>query len=220
MKQFIKKNHPCYEFKKCLRIMRISIFLMFIGIGVISASTSYSQNTVLTLKVHNKALKDVFREIESKSEYIFFYNDEAVNVNKRIDLSIEKGTISQILDKILDKTSGYKIEDRQVIIYKDNVAAVAVNTAGADVKDADQAKVTVNGKVTDNEGEPLPGVSVTEKGTTNGVLTDIDGNYSIGVKDQNSVLVYTYIGHDPAEKTVGSQKTINVVLQADRKSVV
>lgn len=194
--------------------MRISIFLMFIGIGVISASTSYSQSTVLTLKVHNKALKDVFREIESKSEYIFFYNDEAVNVNKRVDLSIEKGTITQVLDKILDKTSRYKVEDRQVIIYKDNVAPVAVNTAVADVKDVDQAKVTVNGKVADNEGEPLPGVSVTEKGTTNGVLTDIDGNYSIGVKDQNSVLVYSYIGHDPVEKTIGSQKTINVVLQA------
>ena len=77
------------------------------------------------MKVHNKALKDVFREIESKSEYIFFYNDEAVNVNKRVDLSIEKGTIAQILDKILDKTSRYKVEDRQVIIYKDNAAFVA-----------------------------------------------------------------------------------------------
>lgn len=194
--------------------MKISIFLMFIGIGIVSASTSYSQSTVLTLKVHNKALKDVFREIESKSDYIFFYNDEAVNVNKRVDLSIEKGTITQILDKILDKTSRYKVEDRQVIIYKDNAAAIAVNAAVADAKDVNQAKVTVNGKVTDNEGEPLPGVSVTEKGTTNGVLTDIDGNYSIGVKDQSSVLVFTYIGHDSAEKTVGNQKTINIVLHA------
>ena len=191
--------------------MKISVFLMFIGIGMISASTSYSQSTVLTLKVHNKALKDVFREIENKSEYIFFYNDEAVNVNKRVDLSIEKGTITQILDKILDKTSRYKVEDRQVIIYKDNVAAVAANTAVAAEKDVNQAKVTVNGKVTDNEGEPLPGVSVTEKGTTNGVLTDIDGNYTIGVKDQSSVLVFTYIGHDPAEKNVGSQRTINSI---------
>ncbi|MDR1091142.1 MAG: carboxypeptidase-like regulatory domain-containing protein, partial [Prevotella sp.] len=194
--------------------MKMSVFLMFIGIGVISASTGYSQNTVLTLKVHNKTLKDVFREIENKSEYIFFYNDEAVNVNKRVDLSIEKGTISQILDKILDKTSGYKIEDRQVIIYKDNAANVVANTALADIKDIDQAKVTVNGKVTDNEGEPLPGVSVTEKGTTNGVLTDIDGNYSIGVKDQRSVLVFSYVGHEPLEKTVGNQKIINVTLQS------
>ncbi|MFV0588045.1 SusC/RagA family TonB-linked outer membrane protein, partial [Bacteroides reticulotermitis] len=194
--------------------MKISIFLMFIGIGVISASTSYGQNTVLTLKVHNKALKDVFREIESKSEYIFFYNDEAVNVNKRVDLSIEKGTISQILDKILDRTSRYKVEDRQVIIYKDNAAALAANAAIADAKDIEQAKVTINGKITDNEGEPLPGVSVAEKGTTNGVLTDIDGNYSIGVKDQNAVLVFTYLGHDTAEEKVGSRKTINVVLHA------
>lgn len=192
--------------------MKISVFLIFIGIGIISASTGYSQSTVLTLKVHNKALKDVFREIEGKSEYIFFYNDEAVNVNKRVDFSIEKGTISQILDKILDKTSRYRIEDRQVIIYKDNAANVIASAALASVKDIDQTKITVNGKVTDNEGEPLPGVSITEKGTTNGVLTDIDGNYSITVKDQNTVLLFSYVGHETKEEKVGNRKTINVIL--------
>lgn len=195
--------------------MKLSIFLMFIGIGMISASSSYSQNMVLSLKVQDKSLKDVFREIENKSEYIFFYNDDAVNVNKRVNFSIEKGTITQILDQILDKSSKYKIEDRQVIIYKDEkISPVTATIETLGVKEVEQARVTVTGKVIDTEGEPLPGVSVTEKNTTNGVMTDIDGNYSIGLRGQNPVLVFSYVGHEPLEMTVGNQKVINVTMQS------
>ncbi|MBB4034160.1 TonB-linked SusC/RagA family outer membrane protein [Dysgonomonas hofstadii] len=189
---------------------------MFIGIGVISASSSYSQTAVLSLNVHNKTLKDVFREIESQSEYIFFYNDAAVNVNKRVDISIEKGTINQILDKVLDGSSKYRIEDRQVIIFKDNVGEnTTTGVLTSSTKDVVQTGVTVTGRITDAEGEPLPGVSVTEKGTMNGVITDIDGNYSIVLRGQNPVLVFSYIGHEPQEKTVGSQRVINAVMQTE-----
>lgn len=190
--------------------MKISIFLMFIGIGMISASSSYSQNTVLSLKVSNKTLKDVFREIENKSEYIFFYNDEAVNVNKRVDISVTGATITQILDKVLDKTSGYRIEDRQVIIYKTNEPIIEAVTEN---KEVEQNRATVNGKVTDSEGEPLPGVSVTEKGTTNAVMTDIDGNYSISLRNPNATLIFTYVGYETAEQAIGSRNVVNVVLQ-------
>ena len=78
-----------------------------------------------------------------------------------------------------------------------------------------QQSVTVKGVVTDKNGEPIIGANVLEKGTTNGIITDFDGNYSLGVANGNSVLVFSYIGYKSQEIVVGSQKTINVVLVED-----
>lgn len=191
--------------------MKVSIFLMFIGIEAATANPSQSQNAGLTLTVHNKALKDVFGEIEAKSDYIFFYNDDAVNVNKRVNLEVEEATVSQILEIVLDKTSKYRVENRQVIIYKDN----STQHASSEVKAVQQAKITVTGNVSDSEGETLTGASVTEKGTTNATFTDLEGNYSIAVQSTNSVLVFTYIGCQSISQTVGNQKTVNVVLEPE-----
>jgi TonB-linked SusC/RagA family outer membrane protein len=75
-----------------------------------------------------------------------------------------------------------------------------------------QTITTITGKVTDEKGEPLPGVSIVEKNTFNGAVTDVDGNYSINPKNPNPVLIFSYIGYEPVQKTVGNQKVINVVL--------
>lgn len=78
-----------------------------------------------------------------------------------------------------------------------------------------QQSVTVSGVITDKTGEPVIGANVLEKGTTNGVITDFDGNYTLTVSGGNSVLVFSYIGYKTQEITVGSQKKIDVVLVED-----
>ena len=82
-----------------------------------------------------------------------------------------------------------------------------------------QQSVTIKGVVTDKNGEPIIGANVLEKGTTNGIITDFDGNYSLGVANGNSVLVFSYIGYKSQEVVVGSQKTINVVLVEDTEMI-
>ncbi|MDR0574043.1 MAG: TonB-dependent receptor [Tannerella sp.] len=214
MKRLLSQKHLFYLFGKCLRIMRISIFLLIVGIKM-TAAPAYSQNAVLTLEIRNKTLKDVFREIESQSEYIFFCNEEAVNLNKCVDISVEKGTITQILDEILDENAKYEIDERQVLIYKDKTAVNIPEAAAgiSEVKGVNQEQITVNGQVTDHLGEPLSGANIVEKGTTNGVVADIDGNYSIKVRSRSSVLIFSYIGQETQEKTVGNQSVLNVVLE-------
>lgn len=188
--------------------MKLSVFFMFLSIGVASASSTYSQNTILSLKVQNKALKDVFRDIENQSEYIFFYNDEAVNVNKRVNVSFDKVTIYEILDQVLDKKqSNYKVVDRQVILFKNTQAHE--NTV---IVEEQQATYTITGVVKSNSGEPLIGVSVIEKGTTNGVLTDIDGNFSITTTNNNATLTFSYIGFEPTEVQTKGRLSIDVIL--------
>ena len=78
-----------------------------------------------------------------------------------------------------------------------------------------QQSVTVSGVITDKTGEPVIGANVLEKGTTNGVITDFDGNYTLTVSGGNSVLVFSYIGYKTQEVTVGSQKKIDIVLVED-----
>ncbi|MDR0393711.1 MAG: TonB-dependent receptor [Tannerella sp.] len=197
--------------------MGLSAFLLFAGLKTVAADpAAYSQNTLLTLEVHNKTLKDVFREIENQSEYIFFYNEDALDLDKPVDLSIRKGTITQILDEVLDESSKYKIDERQVVIYKGKTAEyipeAAVGTPEA--KGVNQEQLTVSGQVTDNLGDPLTGATVLEKGTTNGVVVDLDGKYTIKVKDRNAVLVFSYIGQKTEERTVGDQRILNIVLES------
>lgn len=79
--------------------------------------------------------------------------------------------------------------------------------------------VHITGIVQDTNKEPMIGVSVMVKGTTNGTVTDIDGNYSLSVQGSKSVLVFSFVGYVTKEVTVGSQKTINVTLAEDSKMI-
>lgn len=212
MKHLKLKTNSKTLLRRWTRITKVGVLFMFLFVGVLSASSSYSQNTKLTLKMNNKALKEVFKEIERKSEYIFFYNDDAVDLNKKVNVSVDNATIYEILNKVLDqKTSSYTISDRQVIIYKNNAANES--TENNKVEKQAQVQHTVTGKIADREGEPLIGVSVVEKGTTNGIATDIDGNYSINVKDGNATLVFSYIGFETTEIAVNNRSKIDVVLE-------
>lgn len=74
------------------------------------------------------------------------------------------------------------------------------------------AQVQIRGNVKDNQGEPIPGVTILEKGTQNGITTDIDGNYNLEVAGSQSVLQFSFVGMDTKEITVGNQTTINVTL--------
>ena len=77
---------------------------------------------------------------------------------------------------------------------------------------SDDQQRTVSGRITDSQGQALPGVNILEKGTINGVISDVDGRYTINVASSNSVLVFSFVGYTPQEATVGSQTSISVTL--------
>ncbi|WP_454803077.1 SusC/RagA family TonB-linked outer membrane protein [Mucilaginibacter phyllosphaerae] len=87
------------------------------------------------------------------------------------------------------------------------------------LKELKQADVTVTGTITDEKGGTLPGVSVAVKGTTQGVVSDVNGKYSITVANPNAILVFTYIGYAPQEIAIGGKTNINVQLTGDSKSL-
>src|SRR5882672_7461844 len=103
----------------------------------------------------------------------------------------------------------------KVLILQVLILMTFVNIGHAKDWTVTSLKITVEGRVTDDTGAPLPGVNIIEKGTTNGAVSDSNGNYKLEANDENSVLVFSFIGFATKEVTVGSRSTINVSMAAD-----
>ncbi len=144
---------------KMIYIARLLFLFLFLKIGIVSATSMYSQVTTLSLNVNSKSVKDVFTEIEKKTEYVFFYYDDVLDVNRKVNISVKEQTLDKVLEQLFaDTDNTYYIEDKQVFIAK----------AGAEAAIRQQQKgLAVNGTVVDAKtAETLPGVSITVKSFT------------------------------------------------------
>lgn len=189
----------------------ICMLFLFVGAYTASASPSYSQATQLRLKTENKTVREVLSEIEKSSEFIFFYSDKALNLNQKVKVNTVNGNINQVLDKVLDKTTvGYKVEDRQVVIYSLNHGK---ESKGIETTTQQSTKKTVKGQVVDANGEALIGVSVLVKGSSNGTLTDIDGNFTLSISTSNVALQFSYIGYSTVVVNATAGSAVKVVMK-------
>ncbi len=176
-----------------------------------------AQGTKITLSAENKTLKEVLAVIEQKSQYIFFYSDQSVNLSKRVSVSVAGADLQEVLDKILDPAeTAYRIVDRQVILYKKGASPEG---RVREVTPPEKPKIDVSGRVTNADGEPVAGAQVIEKGTANGVLTDAAGRYQIKVKSPISVLVFSYVGLQTTERQAGSGAAVNPVMAETVKAI-
>lgn len=189
-----------------LDLMRSFAIFLAIGLTTLFAKEGNAQ-TKMTLDLYEVKVKTLLDEIQNKSEYIFFYRDGTLPNDARITVTQRDATLEKILGPVLKQFDlGFKVKNRQVIIYK--------KPTPPPLKSAeDNIQSSVSGTVTDKGGVPLPGASVLEKGTTNGVQTDFDGNFSITLSDEDAILVISYIGFASKEINVAGQNNINVVLE-------
>jgi TonB-linked SusC/RagA family outer membrane protein len=198
----------CYSLSKLIRIMKLTGFLIFVTIMQVTASV-YSQNTLLSLNMKNSSLKDVFREIEKQSEFTFLYNNAKINVDKEVSIEFQSAKIEEILNQVLIGTGiAYVVIDKQVVL----AGTDQINTA---VEAAQQVK-KVTGKVTDQTGASLPGVSVVIAGTTNGTITDTDGNFSLINIPEDAYLQFSFVGMKQQKIAVQGKQVVNVVLEEDK----
>lgn len=220
MKEKIKSN--LIAFRKCnrtLKIMKISILLFFLCLFSLTAENLYPQQTELSLDLKNVTLKKAISEIEKTSDYVFLITDEVqLELNKRISLRVNKESIHTILETLLKDTElKYTVVERQVSMYKS--ASPKVKEAPATVKEKiEQQEKTITGKITDEKGEPIIGANILEKGTTNGTITDIGGNFSLNVGN-NAVLYISYIGFLSQEVNTTGRTTFQIILQEDMLSL-
>lgn len=191
---------------KLLRVMKITFVFVFLCALSISART-YSQQARLSLNVDNASIKSILNEIENQSEFIFFYEDKQLDLNRQVNIKIKDEKLEVILKQLFENSnSQYTILDRQVIIHEKK------QNKGSDpesVKMLQDDKPLVKGSVFDNtqSPQPIPGVSVFVKGSSNGTVTDADGRFSIS-GNVGDTIQFSFIGYEPnfhvIKKSVGN----------------
>jgi len=198
------------NFNRTFCIMKLFAFFLIMSIGVCYAESSYSQETRLSIKLNNKTVKQVLSEIEKNSEFVFIYQENSLNTNRKVSVDIEDKTVDKILDEIFESTdNSYKISGRQIYITKNPKSA-----GSRELKVSQDDKNTVRGTILDEKGQPLPGVAISVKGTTRGVLSDINGYYIIEAKS-GETLVFSFIGFKTQEINIGNSQSLNVILIED-----
>ena len=179
---------------KNIRKSILIICLLLVG------SAIYAQNSSkITIKRKNISLQEALAEVRKLTHMSISYNDSQLPVN-RISLDIEKQPLEQAL-KVILKGTGF------TYLIKDNYIMIVLEQ---NIKKAKSRNIS--GNVVDAKGEPLIGVTVIEKGTTNGAVTDLDGNYKITTKTATPVLVFSYVGYQTKE-THATENIVNIVLE-------
>uniref|UniRef100_UPI0032177AB7 TonB-dependent receptor n=1 Tax=uncultured Draconibacterium sp. TaxID=1573823 RepID=UPI0032177AB7 len=193
--------------KPYLLFMRVTVFFILLGITQLSASV-YSQNTKLSVKMKKASIDELLNYIEDNTEFSFLYRSDLFEDEGRIEVNLENRTIDVILDQyIVSKGYTYEIVDKTIIIREKERDEQEPEQQLEQIQDN---KVT--GKVTDEQGKPIPGVTITIVGTTRGVITDNDGTYTIEASPEDK-LVFSFIGMESQLVDVKGQTKINVMLK-------
>lgn len=206
---------------RILRVMKpVMAMLVFFSFQVSASVVFNENNSKLSLNVNQERIADVLEEIEKQSTYRFAFSSQFVDMERKVSIKLEEKDISEILMQLFADTGiDFKIQDEFIILVPKLDLSLA-SSPGQDQKHRQQenpaSEITVEGTVTDaNTGEGLPGVNIVEQGTTNGTVTDINGNYSIEVAGPDAVLVFSSIGYVNVEIPVKDRSEINITLVED-----
>jgi TonB-linked SusC/RagA family outer membrane protein len=223
MKFRLRTPIPWYQI---MRITFIQILISTMLSGIAYSNTLNAQdilNKKISISLNNTTLVDVLTHLQKNDNVKFIYSSTAINGLQKVSINMENQSLKNVLDQVLkSKGINYEVLQDRIILGKAAVAplnttepaiATTINTGAAVVA------VTVTGKVVDKSGEPIIGASIQEKGTTNGVSTDLNGNFKLSVSGPASVLVVAYIGFNNQEVTVGSQTNINITLVENVKNL-
>lgn len=192
--------------KKWGRIMRITLFLM-IGFLLSASANSYSQNTRLNIKLKDGTVTELMKVVEDQSEFVFLYKNEDLDLKKKVTVELENATIQQVLDAgFAGQQVGWDVYDRQIVIHKADKLSLPGQAA---------QQRTVTGVVTDQSGQPLPGVTVVVTGTTTGTVTNNDGNFSLTLPDGAETLQFSFVGMKTQEIPIEGRTTFTVVMEEE-----
>jgi TonB-dependent starch-binding outer membrane protein SusC len=210
MKKFIDLhgNGKIPEIKKLFKIMRLTCFLILVSVMSVLAGKTYSQTKLLNLNMDNATVKEVLVEIEKQSEFRFMYSGKFIDINREVSVNVKNQKIESVLNLLFAKTDvGYKIKDRFIVLTTPELIDYGV--------EAVFQQLTVSGKVTDSNGQPLPGVSIVVKGTTQGTVTNAYGEYTLTNISPDATLVFSFVGMLTQEVTISNQTTINVTMEEE-----
>ena len=202
-------RHYClksFVSKQTLLTMKITLFfLLFVSFQAFS-SEGHSQNAKVSIPGAKMKVSELLSNIESQTEYLFVYNKKSVDIRRIIDVQANNKPVSEILDEAFEGTQiKYVMEGKNIVLTKNTEALASVQQDN---------KLTIKGTVTDMNGDPIIGANVLEKGTTNGSITDLYGNFNLTVPS-NATLTVSYIGYLPQTIAVNGQRTFSIKMKEE-----
>ena len=201
--RFYGRGVPVMNWKKWSRMKRLG-FLLLICLQFSAYATGRAQGMKVSLDMHNVTLEQVLKELKAQTGMRFFYSVEKARGEQKEVVKMTDISLEEALRQVLDGTKlTYEIQQDVIVIREQQEQQQSPK----------ERKIT--GKVTDEEGMPLPGVTVLIKGTQLGTATDGDGNYQLTVPAQGHALVFTMVGMETREETIGERSEINVTMVAD-----
>ena len=207
----MKKNQETIFFsrrkwEKILFVMKLKLVLILISTFQLSAAV-YSQDSKLTLKLEDASLEQVIWEIQKQTDFVFMYGTRDIAKVTHLTVDMADKTVNEILDQCLRHTG---------LIYTISGNAVIIKRADDEKKEM----IVIKGFVKDKKGEPLPGVTVIEKGTSVGVATGVNGDFTFSTTKKDTVtLVFSCVGMKTREVTWRGQKSLNVILEEDAQEM-
>jgi len=205
----MKKNVTCFFYDiglkhRLLLKMKLTLIGLILGIMQVSA-TVYSQATQFSFELKQEQVAEILWEIEDNSNFRFFYQREQVDVERVIDVNATDNTVEEILTAIFkDEGVKFKVLDNDLILLSPEKKEFSA------LLDAQQK--IVSGTVTDESGQSLHGVTVVVQGTTQGTVTNADGNYTISNIPDGATLQFSFVGMQTQEVVVGEQTNIDIMM--------
>ena len=219
MKKTLTDGDFLPNFRKIIRVMRVSLFLIFVSTAIAFSAVSYSQSAKLTLYLENVTVKDVITAIEEQSEFIFFYQDQQIDISRKVTLRANDDNIDSVLKELFKGTHNiYTIRDRQIIVGIVKVPLrlepipLEIIIEELNVISEQPRTKEISGIVTDDRGQALIGVSIVVKGTTTGTITDIRGNFRLEVPLDAETLVFSYVGMKTQEVDIVDKLSLNIIM--------
>lgn len=195
----------CYLYKPQI-IMRLFIILLITSMHLCVLANAQT----ITLNKKNIALSDLFKEIKKQSGYNFLYDANAIHLTPKIDISVTNIPLRDVLNECFAETGvSYTINGKNVIVSKSPISIL-------------KQQLIVSGKVTDEQGKVLTGVTIRLKGSQSSTISDENGNFKIPVLDKAAVLVFSFIGYASQEivAPTGGPMTIMLAQTSDNLNEV
>ncbi len=191
--------------QQAARIMKL-IAVLLLGACLHVHATGYGQK--ISLSERDVPLEKVFKKIQEQTKYKFLYTSQLLEGVPKVTISVKNASLEEVLDLVFkDQKLDYEINENTIVV-RPKVKAKGTLSQEATLADP----INVSGKVTDNEGRPLPGANVKVRGTNIGVTTDNNGNFSLKNISENAVLEITFVGHEMKTFTVRGAGFVNIAL--------
>lgn len=214
-----KELHVRGQLLFIMKVTFVHFFLTLALIGFAHAGEISAQvlEKQISVSFSNASLRDALDQIEKLTDVKFLYQSRLIPTSERITFSANREKLADVLDEILGpREITYEADGNQIVLTRQKLS---LEDSTLPSVGSEEVAITVTGVITDESNQPLPGVNVIVKGTTNGATSDANGAYTISVPDEKTVLIFSFIGYQTREITVGTQTVINVSMQTDIQSL-